>query len=582
MSTLSSLPKTSSFTTLQPDPSVPTVDAARANVAGICNRPRQLTGGAFCWTKPEPRKRYEYLSTSPAALRDLGLAASEANSPEFHQIVSGESVVDADGVYPYAQAYAGWQFGQFAGQLGDGRVVNLFEIDTSSGRYEIQLKGAGKTPFLRFADGKAVLRSSVREYVISEALHAIGIPTTRALALTYLPETYAQRSHAEKCAIVARFAPSWIRFGTFDLYRYRGDRQGLRQLSDYVIAEVFHNTLPAFSEYTEDLGAFTTYEKMYLEIVSRNAVSVGYWQCYGFLNGVLNTDNTSVLGLAMDFGPFAIMDKFQPDYTPNHDDSSLRYGYRNTPDSIMWNCVRLGEDLAEFIGAGPLLQDERFMEKGITADQEDMVVKRATKVIEIAQKVFQEKFLATYDTLMGNRLGLKLIATDRDELFTPLLNWLEKSETDYNGCFTKLQGYADLSSSPTDNTFVETLIPKSLDFTYAKFTKKELTKEIHAWLKLYRERLAKQGVSDAARVKLAATANPHFLPRSWILDEVVEYMESNNCSDTSHLETLMKMALHPYDKEKWTGEGIDKKLVQRWMEEDVDNARAMMQCSCSS
>lgn len=251
-------------------------------------------------TEPNP----ELLATSPAAFRTLGLARSEAETPEFVRLVSGNGGFE-DEVYPWAQCYGGWQFGQWAGQLGDGRAISLFETTNphTHERYEIQLKGAGTTPYSRFADGRAVLRSSIREFVVSEYLHSIGIPSTRALSLTLLPGEFAERERLEPCAVVCRFAQSWVRIGTFDLLRNRGDRVTLRKLADYVRDEVLQ--LPP---YTAEEGKGNRYEEMYREIVRRNAQTVAKWQAYAFMNGVLNTDNTSVLGLSLDFGPFAFMD----------------------------------------------------------------------------------------------------------------------------------------------------------------------------------------------------------------------------------------------------------------------------------
>lgn len=250
----------------------------------------------------------ELLATSPAAFRTLGLAPSEAETPEFVRLVSGNGGFE-DEVYPWAQCYGGWQFGQWAGQLGDGRAISLFEATNPSTheRYELQLKGAGTTPYSRFADGRAVLRSSIREFIVSEYLHRIGIPSTRALSLTLLPAEFAERERLEPCAVVCRFAQSWIRIGTFDLLRNRGDRANLRKLADYVRDEVLQ--LPP---HTAEEGKGNRYEEMYREIVRRNAETVAKWQAYAFMNGVLNTDNTSVLGLSLDFGPFAFMDVRPP------------------------------------------------------------------------------------------------------------------------------------------------------------------------------------------------------------------------------------------------------------------------------
>lgn len=572
MLTLANSTKTLSFTAaLRPDPRVPDVAAAMANVDNVCNKPRQLLGGAFTWTKPEVRKQYQWLCSSRPALRDLGLVETETDNPEFWRVVLGEEVVENP--YPYAQAYAGWQFGQFAGQLGDGRVVNLFEIANGGTRYELQLKGAGKTPFSRFADGKAVLRLLVREFVISEALHGVGVPTTRALSLTYLPKTYAQRYGAEKCAVVCRFAPLWVRLGTFDLYRYRRDAEGMRQLCDYVIGEVLQ--LPSGYE-SKDI-ALHRYDQMYLDICRRNGETVGYWMAYGFLNGVLNTDNTSVLGLLMDFGPFAFMDRFDVNYTPNHDDSEGRYGYRNTPDAVQWSLVRLGEDLAEIIGVEEeMLAHPEYLSKGIDPKHADAAVERATAVIELAQKVYHDAWTAKMNLLMAQRLGMDLVP---HELVTELHAWMTRASCDYNGAFVKLGETWSSVESDSDKVFAEAVIAPDVDFATRTYSREELVEQIVAWLEQYREALG--GVDEATRVATAAKVNPLFVPRNWVLDECIERIQDSNGEDTTALETIMAMATNPYDRSKWVGDKVDPELVARWSSEG-DVSKVMAQCSCSS
>jgi len=294
-----------------------------------------VKGGLYTYVRPDPvEDNPELLATSPLALHSIGLARTEPAKPEFLKLVSGNGGFE-DISYPWAQCYGGWQFGQWAGQLGDGRAISLFEATNpeTKNRYELQLKGAGQTPYSRFADGKAVLRSSIREFIVSEYLYSIGIPSTRALSLTLLPSNQAVREKVETCAIVCRFAESWIRIGTFDLLRARRDRKNLRLLSDYVREEVLEMKgmkekaqVDGEDESNTVRGARVRnrYENMFREIVRRNALTVAKWQAYGFMNGVLNTDNTSVMGLSLDFGPFSFMDvcnpfKISPTNTKNTD-----------------------------------------------------------------------------------------------------------------------------------------------------------------------------------------------------------------------------------------------------------------------
>lgn len=477
--TLQSLPKSNVFTqNLPPDAAFPTPedshDAPRQTLG-----PRMVKEALYTYVRPDPQGEAEILGVSQRALRDLGLKEEEALTEEFKQVVSGEKILTWDpekpdeGIYPWAQCYGGYQFGQWAGQLGDGRAISLFEsTNPSTGvRYETQLKGAGRTPYSRFADGRAVLRSSIREFVVSEYLNAIGIPSTRALALTLNNGTKIRRERIEPGAIVTRFAQSWIRFGTFDLQRMRGDRETLRTLSDYTAEHVYGgwdklpSKLPAGEAkdtHTEvktgiskdtiegsDLEEENRYTRLYRAIVRNNAATVAKWQAYGFMNGVLNTDNTSILGLSIDFGPFAFLDTFDPSYTPNHDDHMLRYSYRNQPTIIWWNLVRLGEAFGELMGAGANVDSAEFVEKGVSEAAADDLVKRAEGIISRAGEEYKAVFMAEYKRLMTARLGLKTQQdSDFDSLFSELLDFLEAYELDFHHAFRRLSSLstADLET----------------------------------------------------------------------------------------------------------------------------------------
>lgn len=476
---LHDLPKSNNFTTnLPPDPEYPT-PATSHNAQRKKLGPRVVKNALYTYVPPEPPKKAELLAVSPAALRTLAIDPSTVETAEFKDTVSGSKILTVDGspksegfaeeeqrkanIYPWAQCYGGYQFGQWAGQLGDGRAISLFETtNPSSGvRYEVQLKGAGKTPYSRFADGKAVLRSSIREFVVSESLHALGIPSTRALSLTLTPEDKVLRERIEPGAIVARFAQSWLRIGTFDLMHSRGDRKLIRQLSTYVAEQVFGgwDKLPAkllagetsdtainpdrgIGENVvqgEDGEEENRFARLYREIVRRNAKTVAYWQAYAFTNGVLNTDNTSIYGLSVDFGPFAFLDNFDPSYTPNHDDDMLRYSYRNQPGIIWWNLVRLGEALGELIGAGPRCDDDEFVNQGVSKTWADELIKRAETLIGRTGDEYKAVFMAEYKRLMTARLGLQTHKpADFDVLFSELLDTLEALELDFNHTFRKL------------------------------------------------------------------------------------------------------------------------------------------------
>lgn len=319
---LQDLPKSWNYTESLPADSIFPTPADSHKTPRDHIRPRQVQHASFTWVRPAEQKDPELLGVSPAAMRDIGIKLGEEKTEDFRQFVVGNKLYGWDeekleGGYPWAQCYGGFQFGQWAGQLGDGRAISLFEAtnEASDVRYELQLKGAGMTPYSRFADGMAVLRSSIREWVVSEALNALRIPSTRALSLSLLPHTKVRRETIEPGAIVLRFAQSWIRLGNFDILRARGDRILIRKLSTYVAEDVFGGweKLPARLDNPDDPktspspktgvaadvtqgegdAAENRFTRLYREVVRRNAKTVAHWQAYGFMNGVLVSESDS-------------------------------------------------------------------------------------------------------------------------------------------------------------------------------------------------------------------------------------------------------------------------------------------------
>ncbi|EAQ83824.1 hypothetical protein CHGG_10228 [Chaetomium globosum CBS 148.51] len=659
--TLAALPKSWHFTSSLPaDQLFPTpADSHKAPREDL--GPRQVRNALFTWVRPETQKEPELLAVSPAAMRDLGLAQSEAETEEFKETVVGNRILGWDSEtlsgpgYPWAQCYGGFQFGDWAGQLGDGRAISLFEATNphSGVRYEVQLKGAGMTPYSRFADGKAVLRSSIREFVVSEALNALKIPTTRALAISLLPHSKVRRERIEPGAIVVRFAESWLRFGTFDLLRARGDRDLIRRLATYVAEDVFGGweNLPGRLDDPDNPSETSTpqrgiprdtiqgppgaeenrFARLYREIVRRNALTVAKWQAYGFMNGVLNTDNTSLFGLSMDYGPFAFMDTFDPQYTPNHDDYLLRYSYRNQPTIIWWNLVRLGESLGELLGTGATVDSETVISTGPTETTAPPLIALAEKLINQAGAEYKAVFLAEYKRLFTLRLGLQTQhPTDFDTLFSPLLDTLEALELDFSLFFRRL------SSLPVSALGT----PASRLEHAARFFDRDSgggaeagRQRLAEWLGVWRERVVQDwgtledwgsstpvgsgagagagagagdgdgdGVdgnrsgsgsgsgavsdrADAERMAAMKSVNPNFVPRGWILDEVIRRVEKGGERDV--LKRVMHMALHPFE-DSWAGREFDGVVYEGDREEevrwtgDVPKAERAMQCSCSS
>lgn len=609
---LKSLPKSWTLPSLlPPDPLYPTPLSSH-NTPRDEITPRQVRNGLFTYVRPEHQSTYQLLAISPAAFKTLNLSLSEATTPEFAETVVGNKLWDFDETdesnrnYPWSQNYGGFQFGNWAGQLGDGRVISLFETtnEQTGKRYEVQLKGAGMTPYSRFADGKAVLRSSIREFIVSEALHGLGIPTTRALALTLLPEERVRRERMEPGAIVVRFAETWIRLGNFDLLRARGERGNMRVLADVVAQHVYSGweNLPARLEegQTEPKTGVkketvegpkgeeqNRYSRLYRAIVRRNAATVARWQAYGFMNGVLNTDNTSIFGLSMDFGPYAFMDVFDPSYTPNHDDHMLRYSYRNQPTIIWWNLVRLGEALGEMMGIGERVDDEEYVEKGVVGEEmEKEMVGRAEKVIEQAGEEYKQVFLGEYKRLMSERLGLRGVKEDDfNGLFSPLLDAMEASELDFNLFFRRLSSVkvADLESE-------EGRTEQAKVFFYRdglSETSSDDLEKVADWLAFWKERVVEDWGEgkDEERIRAMKAVNPNFTPRGWIMDELIRRVEKEGERDV--LKRAIHMATYPFE-DSWHGKQFDGVVYEgdadeekRWTG-DVPRGGRAMQCSCSS
>lgn len=621
---LQDLPKSWHFTeSLPADLKYPTPAASHKTPRDQI-RPRAVQDALFTWVRPEEQTNPELLATSPAALRDIGIDPEETKTEDFRQLVAGNKLYGWDeekleGGYPWAQCYGGFQFGQWAGQLGDGRAISLFESKNPSTdtQYELQLKGAGMTPYSRFADGKAVLRSSIREFVVSEALNALRIPTTRALSLTLLPDVKVRRERLEPGAIVLRFAQSWLRLGNFDILRARGNRDLIRKLSTYIAEDVFGgwDKLPGRLEDPDKAtdspapsrgvdadaiegpidAAENRFTRLYREVVRRNAITVAHWQAYGFMNGVLNTDNTSVYGLSIDYGPFAFMDDFDPAYTPNHDDHMLRYSYKNQPTIIWWNLVRFGEALGEMMGAGSQVDNPAFIEQGVQESDEKEIIARAEKIIGQVGEEYKATFLAEYKRLMKARLGLlNFKESDFDQLFSEALDTLETQELDFTHFFRRLSNIK-LEEIATPEARKE----KASVFFHQEGPPKTVKEDeartgLAEWLEKWRARViedwAEGGDSvseakDEERREAMKKVNPNFIPRGWILDEVINRVEKGGERDV--LNRIMHMALNPFE-DGWTGKTFngevykgDPEEEQRWISDPPRMERAM-QCSCSS
>jgi len=436
--------------------------------------------------KPTPLPAPYLVSFNKAAAELIGLDPKETEKPEFVEYFTGNKLLtDSE---PVSAIYAGHQFGQFVQQLGDGRAILLGEAVNDKGeRFDIQLKGAGMTPFSRMGDGRAVLRSTIREYLCSEAMHALGIPTTRSLCITG-SDAPVYRETIETAAVLTRLAPSHVRFGSFELFYYRGQYEQVRQLADYVIREFYPRFNEAADKYLQFLG----------EVVRRTARLLAQWQSVGFAHGVMNTDNMSILGLTIDYGPFGFLDEYDAGFICNHSDYAGRYAFDQQPMVALWNLYKLAQTLI------PLFE-----------------VEEAEAVLGEYQAIFDERF----GEIMRAKLGLQTKQTGDDELVSDLFEILQMSRVDYTRFFRLL---GDFKTGDGDNN-------KSLQGMFidpASFDR---------WANLYKARLRKEASDDATRRESMLLVNPKFVLRNHIAQAAIEQAQAGDFTDVNRLlEVLQK------------------------------------------
>jgi serine/tyrosine/threonine adenylyltransferase len=396
------------------------------------------------------------------------------------------------GADPVATVYSGHQFGVWAGQLGDGRALLLGEVETPAGPREIQLKGSGRTPYSRMGDGRAVLRSSIREFLCSEAMQGLGIPTTRALCVTG-SDAPVRREEIETAAVVTRVAPSFIRFGHFEHFSARGQHVELGKLADYVIDKFY----PDCRRGTKFAG--NAYAAFLEQVSERTAAMVAQWQAVGFCHGVMNTDNMSILGLTIDYGPFQFLDAFDPGHICNHSDEQGRYAYNKQPNVAYWNLFCLGQALLPLIGDQDL----------------------ALAALESYKTVFPRELQAR----MLAKLGLAESRPGDRELIESVLKLLARDKVDYTIFWRRLTGHVGGESADS----VRDLF---LDRAAAD-----------AWLLQYSERVEAQGRGDAAA--LMRETNPKFILRNHLCELAIRQAK---LKDFSEVEALLTLVQAPYDE----------------------------------
>ncbi|MEO6623574.1 MAG: protein adenylyltransferase SelO, partial [Burkholderiaceae bacterium] len=394
-------------------------DTAEPAAAGAAGLPwREGFGGLglafFTRLQPTPLPAPYWVDGNPVLARELGLDAWMASAQAL-DVLSGNTV--PAGTEPLASVYSGHQFGQWAGQLGDGRAILLGELQIPDGSTrEIQLKGAGLTPYSRMGDGRAVLRSSIREFLCSEAMHGLGIPTTRALALTG-SDAPVRREEIETAAVVTRVAPSFLRFGHFEHFSYSGQTDQLKLLADYVIDHFY----PACR--STELFSGNSYAALLEAVSERTAHLLAQWQAVGFCHGVMNTDNMSILGLTIDYGPFQFLDAFIPNHICNHSDEQGRYAYNKQPNVAYWNLFCLGQALLPLIG-----------------DQELALA---------ALESYKTAFPRELEARMRAKMGFTDAQAGDRELIEQMLKLLAKDRVDYTIFWRRLSHFAGGASIDT-------------------------------------------------------------------------------------------------------------------------------------
>ncbi|MDO9049214.1 MAG: YdiU family protein [Methylobacter sp.] len=478
------------------------------------NNRRQVFGACYSRVLPTQVANPQMVAYSREVAKLLDLSSENCESDYFTQVFVGNRLLP--GMDPYATCYGGYQFGNWAGQLGDGRAINLGEAVNRRGEHwTLQLKGAGETPYSRSADGLAVLRSSVREFLCSEAMYHLGVPTTRALSLILTGEEvirdmfYNGNPRPEPGAVVCRVAPSFTRFGNFQIFTARGELELLKKLVDYTIRTDF----PHLGE-----PSFGVYLKWFEEVCRRTAEMIVHWQRVGFVHGVMNTDNMSILGLTIDYGPYGWLENYDPNWTPNTTDAAdRRYRFGNQPQIAFWNLGQLANAIY------PLIEQVEPLQQAINA--------------------YKDTFEQGWQTMVAGKLGLNAYDPAIDnELNTELLILLQLVETDMTIFYRKLAMLV-MDVELGDEALMAPLME-------AYYVPEQLTDEYKArlgnWLRRYIKRVQNSGISDVERQKSMNAANPKYVLRNYLAQLAIDKAEQG---DFSMVNELLELLRHPYDEQ---------------------------------
>jgi len=449
----------------------------------------------FTRVTPAPIPSPYLVAASASAAKMIGLDPAEFGTQNFVESFSGNRL--PTGASSIAAVYSGHQFGIWAGQLGDGRALLLGDVPADGigqpGVMELQLKGAGRTPYSRQGDGRAVLRSSIREFLCSEAMAGLGIPTSGVLCVTG-SDLPVMRETRETAAVVTRMAPTFIRFGSFEHGFYNGQMEALQALADYVIDRFY-----------PDLRAVANpYHALLAEVTRRTAMLMARWQAVGFMHGVMNTDNMSILGITLDYGPFGFMDAFDPHHICNHSDHHGRYAYDRQPDVAYWNCAMLARTLLPLIGG----EDE-------TRD---------------ALNGFGPAFTTSWDDLLHAKLGLQTKLPDDDALFEAMFTMMQANHIDFTLFFRRL-GALQLENPAMDEPIRDLVLDREA---------------FDAWAARYRGRLQQEGSKDSARRQAMDAVNPKYVLRNYLAQVAIEKAQREDYSEIARLLTILE---RPFDEQ---------------------------------
>ena len=508
----------------------------------LTNTRRQVEHACYSNVLPTPVAKPQLVAGSTEVAELIGLDPAEFADPRFVNVFGGNEVLP--GMQPHAMCYGGHQFGHWAGQLGDGRAINLGDVVAPDGSpWTLQLKGAGPTPYSRTADGLAVLRSSVREFLCSEAMFHLGVPTTRALSLVLTGEQvlrdmmYDGNARHEPGAVVCRVAPSFIRFGNFQLFAARGDAENLKRLVDFTIETYF----PHLGKPSKEV-----YAAWFAEVCERTCKMVVDWMRVGFVHGVMNTDNMSILGLTIDYGPYGWLEDYDPGWTPNTTDAQgKRYRFGNQPMVAHWNLYQLGSSLVGLF--------------------------EETETLQAILDGFLKKVEADSNAMMASKLGLRSLDSEADQtLKQDLFAMLTLTETDMTIFFRKLAAVPADAGSIDD----ETLLALVSDAYYLpKQVVGEVKQKIVGWLRRYQARLSQESISDADRAVKMNAVNPKYVLRNYLAQLAIDKSEAG---DHSMIAELLELLRRPYD---------DQPEFEHYAAKRPDWARSRPGCSmlsCSS